>query len=172
MQTINDPPIDVYPDDPNTGCAPLAMDVDYEHVTVPAPEWLRGKIAWHNNMSRQDGDIHSLVSDALNDLLCVFNSRSPRSAAVLVRQPGHPFSGVDLDRVIVPDERRSYVADLIDEEAGHYVALGGDLAKLAAVAIFRLADDAEWAGAQTLHEFHVAMAERERAAFEAMASGY
>jgi hypothetical protein len=131
---------------------------------VSPVDWLRSRVAAHKSLSREDGDYQDLVGTVVNDVLCTMQGVPAGSARKLVSRAGNPYRGIDLDAVALPPIRDSHAAELLDEQAGIYLALGGDLARLVAAAILRRANDVQSLGADTLRDYYLLEAARLEAA--------
>lgn len=124
---------------------------------LPAVVWLEARVDRHRAASREEGDYHDLAATDLRDIVVVLRDIRCVSPRELVGRAGNLYSGLDLDAVSLPESRESHAADLLDEQASVYLAMGGDLSKLAAAAILRRADEVEALGAATLREYHEAL---------------
>lgn len=167
----DEPAADVSPEDWSAHCAATRRpDPPSGRDAYSAPlQWVESQVAYHKSQSHAELDYHDLVATALNDVAIVLRGRRPRTVADLLAQPGHPYSGIDLAAVAVPEHRASDLAALLDEDAAYYLLLGTDLGRLAAHAILFHSEGAEYHGSRTVAEYHASEDAWEAAAAEAAA---
>lgn len=120
---------------------------------LPAAQWFACQVAIVGRLSRETDDFYDLIACAFSDVRIALERTRATSARELIAVGPLPYSTIDLDAVRVPADRHTHLADLFDEQAEYYLALGTDLGKLAAWAILQHADGCEYHGARTLVEY-------------------
>jgi hypothetical protein len=144
----------------------FAGDFTGEPAMAPG-QWLRLRIAAHQARSREPGDVEDLVATAVNDVLSAMLFFETGSVRELLSRDGCRFKGIDLGAISLPGSRESHAADLLDEQAAPYLALGGSLARLVAAAILAVGDRIEATRARTLRDYHQSEADTEAAFYAA-----
>lgn len=117
---------------------------------LPLAEWVAIQAAWYDQCHAEGSE---LVASAIRRIgHAAEMHRCSTVAEVVARSP--LFQGARLDDLATPDDRPgSFLAELIDAEVDGYLRLGGDLARLVAWTLLRLAEEAEHYQADTEREF-------------------
>jgi hypothetical protein len=121
---------------------------------LPLPMWFECQMRAHESRSHEIEDLHDLISTSLNDVRCALITTRARTVRELIERGPTDYRGIRLDLVKVPENRRSFLASVLDEEAQYYLDLCTDLGKLAAWAILQHSEGAEHHGAETLVEYY------------------
>jgi hypothetical protein len=118
---------------------------------VNAQEWVIDQIRCHHVLK---DETHRVVEVALNDLLDTLRATG-LNATSLVRRPEEIYAGLELVPAAVPEtERRSRLADLLDEQAQAYLTMDTAVGRLAALAILYHSAGAEhWTAADATEYF-------------------
>ena len=145
-----DQPIPYLPTNPDHWPAwtdEIRVDVPPAVPGLTAVEWLEGEVRRQQGLSRSNGDYHDYAGTILNDLLISFRLTRVQAATQL---PAWPV----LSALEVPESRgRAEAADVMDEIASEYLAMGGDLARLAAGALLAASNRLAFFDATSLEEF-------------------
>lgn len=127
--------------------------------TLPLADWIYAQSSlFRSPVKHDEAPLHDdelrleLIADALVDLAVgVKHSGALTPAAYLATGA---YGRIPAGWIVsVPDERASYLAGAIDDEARPYLALDTPLGDLVAVAILALAEDAEQLGASSATDY-------------------
>lgn len=144
----------------------LGFDLDWdgaapppEEPTLPLAEWVYAQVslfrspAKHDEYPQHDDELRmEIVADALADLAIGVRRRGCQTPAEYLATGafGRFPEGWTLG---IPNDRASYLAGALDDEARPYAAMGSDVGLLCAIAVEAVAEDAERLGATSAHDY-------------------
>lgn len=120
-----------------------------------AADWFARWARYHHQRSRYRNDLSTLISTTLSDVVLALRElRGVQSVSRLVAEPGL-YRGIDLVNVMIPGRENS-LADQVDHEASWFLSQRpcGELHRLAAAVLVRLASDIETSRAETIEEYY------------------
>ncbi len=156
-------------------CIPPAPDPG---LAVSPAAWLDAQAAYHDCQHELgEGDVHEYLADEIRAIAAQFRSsryhlgREILTVGQYLDAQG-PYCGADIRRglavLAIPAQRHhSELAEVLDDIAASYLAMGSELARLVAYTIEAMAEECEHFGARRLDQYLDAMvADREARALD------